>query len=96
MPTAKKLGRATERPHGNSEGKDNVDQNVEQLHADINQNLIMKVGNAGIPEMHDIPTTRDVSALTMVSGKKSYHWFTPPRDVSKKTKPAERQEQSDS
>ena len=27
-------------------------------------------------------------------GKESYHWFTPPRDISK-TKPAERQEHSD-
>ena len=35
MPTAKKLGRATERPHGNREGKDDgfdvVDQSAEQL-----------------------------------------------------------------
>ena len=36
MPTAKKLGRATERPHGNSEGKgvefDVVDQVLSSCH----------------------------------------------------------------
>jgi hypothetical protein len=47
----------------------------------------------GIPEMYDIPTMRDVSAFTMV---RNLIIGSLPRATSRKTKPAERQEQSDS